>query len=69
MTAVDAFEPGDIVFVGEPAPLTSKVTWRLQSIREEDGMQYAYLTSGLTDRTRREPISRLSHFRLIEGAK
>lgn len=68
MTAADALEVGDIVFVGEPAPLTKKVTWRILFIRNEDGTDYAYLSSGMTDRARREPVSRLTRFRLMENA-
>lgn len=60
------FEIGDLVFVGKPAPLTEKATWRIQAIREEGGTRYAYLSSGLTDRARREPLARLTHFQLME---
>lgn len=68
MTAVDTFDVGDLVFVGDPAPLHRKNTWRIESFTEAEGVQYAILSSGLTDRFRREPVSNLSHFRLVEGA-
>lgn len=60
----EAFEVGDLVFVGAPGPLDRKVTWRILSIK--DGV--ATLSSGQTERLRRATISRLSHFRLMEPA-
>lgn len=62
------FEVGDVVFVGPPAPLTQKATWRIESIRGEGAQKYAILSSGLTDRLRREHLARLNHFRLVENA-
>lgn len=67
MSAVDSFDLGDIVFVGEPAPLTQKVTWRILRIDQAaDGLSYATLSSGQTDRLRTAPLTRLHHFRLME---
>lgn len=59
------FDIGDLVFVGQPAPLTQKVTWRI--LRIEDGT--ATLSSGQTERLKRAPVSTLTHFRLVEPSR
>ena len=59
-----SFDIGDLVFVGNPAPLDRKTTWRI--VRFDGGI--ATLSSGQTERLRAEPISNLSHFRLAEPA-
>lgn len=58
-------EVGDLVFVGEPAPLTQKVTWRV--LRIKDGI--ATLSSGQTERLKHTPVSNLTHFRLMEPSR
>lgn len=72
MSAIDSingFHVGDIVFVGEPAPLHRKNTWKILSLwTATDEVAYATLTSGLTGRLSTVPVDRLSKFRVMEGA-
>lgn len=63
--------PGDLVWVGEPAPLDRKVVWRIASIYEAaPGKVYAVLTSGMTERSSTVPIERLTRYeaRVLEPA-
>lgn len=63
------FKAGDLVFVGEPAPLTRKVVWSISSINTAaEGVAYATLRSGQTERSRIVPVSQLSRFRVTEAA-
>ncbi|WP_406245892.1 hypothetical protein ACI7YT_12690 [Microbacterium sp. M] len=72
MSAIDivgGFRVGDTVFVGEPAPLHRKNTWKILSLwTAADDVAYATLTSGLTGRMSTVPVSRLRKFRLVEEA-
>ena len=56
----------DLVFVGNPAPLTEKVVWRIAEIHDGN----AVLVSGLTERRAVYPLERLTKFtpRLREPA-
>lgn len=62
---------GDLVWVGEPAPLDRKVVWRIASLYEAaPGKVYAILTSGMTERSSTVPIERLTAYeaRVLEPA-
>lgn len=65
------FKPGDLVFVGPAAPLTDKVVWRVVNINQAaEGVEYATLTSGMTERSSIVPVQRLTRFapRMLEPA-
>ena len=64
MTVVDtAWRPGDIVFVGPPAPLDQKVTWQIVALHQAaEGLVYASLRSGLTGMSRTCPTARLTRY-------
>lgn len=67
--SIDGFKPGDLVFIGEPAPLDRKMTWRISTIDQAaDGLYYATIRSGQSGQTRVVPTTRLTHFRAVETA-
>ena len=69
MSAASEFRAGDLVFVGPPGPLDRKVTWKVLAIRQaSDDIYYATLASGQTERLRTVPVSKLTRFRVMEGA-
>ena len=62
--SVDELKAGDLVFVGQPAPLDQKVVWRISSIYQAAGdKHYAVLASGMTERGAIVPIERLTRFK------
>lgn len=54
-------KPGTLVFVGEPAPLTEKIVWTVQSVNEDAGT--AVIVSGMTERRAVYALDRLTPFR------
>jgi hypothetical protein len=68
--AAGGFKVGDLVFVGPPARLDQKNTWRILSLNQAaDGLVYATLSSGLTGRIWTKSTQHLSHFRAVEVAE
>ena len=69
MTATHKFKVGDIVWVGAPAPLDRKATWKIARLDQAaEGLEYATLISGRSERSSTAPTTRLTPFRVMENA-
>ena len=70
MSYQDEIKVGSTVFIGEPAPLDRKTTWRVLRIDQaKEGVVYAYVTSGLSGQHRTVPLEQLRPFRVTEVAR
>lgn len=62
---------GDLVFIGPPAPLDAKIVWKVVRINPAtEGVVYATVRSGMTERVSVVPIERLTKYtpRVLEPA-